>query len=231
MITGDGWHRYNIWEHSESLKELYGRRCRLEEGEMTCHAQAAELLIPHVTPGDTLLDAGCGSGYFFHSLKKRNIPVEYYGIDASPSLIEIGHKYLPGHGLLPENLKSIRIEDLDGEADHVVCINVLSNLDNYHRPLERLLNAAKKTIILRESCREEAHYSYVRDNYLDEGCELNVYVNTYCLREVMEFISSYGFRVRNVMDRRTQGEAELVIGYPHYWTFIVAEKQLKLQKD
>ena len=35
---------------------------------MTCHAQAAELLAPHVAPGDTLLDASCGSGYFFHSL-------------------------------------------------------------------------------------------------------------------------------------------------------------------
>lgn len=230
MITGDGWLKYCIWEHSESLRELYGRRCRREEEEMTCHAQAAELLFPHAASGDTLLDAGCGSGYFFHSLKKRQIPVEYYGIDASPSLIEIGRKHLPRFGLPPENLQTIRIEDMDGEADHVVCINVLSNLDNYQRPLERLLHAAKKTIILRESCREGAHYSYVRDNYLDEGCELSVYVNTYCLGEVMEFIASYGFMVKNVMDRRTRGEAESVIGYPHHWTFIVAERQLKLRK-
>jgi SAM-dependent methyltransferase len=225
MITGDGWHRYNIWEHSESLRELYGRRCRLEEEEMTCHAQAAELLLPYVTPDDTLLDAGCGSGYFFHSLKKRNIPVEYYGIDASPSLIEIGRNLLPRHGLSPENLQTLRIEDMGGDVDHVVCINVLSNLDNYHRPLERLIKTARKTVILRESCGEANDYSYVRDGYLDEGCDLKVHVNTYCLREVMTFIAAYGFEVRNIVDLRTQGQPEFVIGYPHYWTFIVGERQ------
>lgn len=225
MIKGDGWEKYCIWEHSRSCRDLYSRRCRLEEDEMTCHAQAAELLLPYVTPGDTLLDAGCGSGYFFHSLKKRHIQVEYHGIDASPSLIEIGRKSLLRFGLPPENLEIIRIEDLVGEVDHVICINVLSNLDNYHRPLERLLNTARKTVILRESCHaEEGQYSYVRDRYLDEGCELSVYVNTYCLRETMEFIASHGFEVRNVIDRRTRGQPELVISYPHYWTFLVAER-------
>jgi hypothetical protein len=40
----------------------------------------------------------------------------------------------------------------------------------------------------------------------------------------VSFIEAHGFRVRQVMDRRTQGRAELVIGYPHYWTFFVAER-------
>lgn len=224
MITGDGWNEYCIWEHSSTVKELYARRCRLEAEEMTCAAQAVELLAPHVASGDTLLDAGCGSGYFFHSLRGRQIPVEYFGIDAAPSLIEIGRKYLPEYGLSPDNLQAIRIEDLTGQVDHVVCMNVLSNIDNYHRPLERLLKCARKTVILRESCKETAEYAYVRDKYLDDGQDLKVYVNSYCISELMAFIESYGFGVKCITDRRTLGGSELVIDYPHYWKFFVAER-------
>jgi ubiquinone/menaquinone biosynthesis C-methylase UbiE len=224
MIRGDGWLKYCIWEHSTAVRELYARRCRLEEPEMTCAAQAAELLLPHVRAGETLLDVGCGSGYFFHSLRKRQMPVAYLGIDAAPSLIDVGRKYLPAYGLAPESLRVMRIEDLDGRADHVLCLNVLSNIDNYHRPLERLLRCARKTVILRESLGERSSYLYVRDKYLDEGAELSVHVNTYCITEVMEYIRAHDFQVRSVIDRRTEGRAELVIDYPHYWTFLVAAK-------
>jgi ubiquinone/menaquinone biosynthesis C-methylase UbiE len=223
MIRDDGWLKYCIWEHSATVKELYARRCRLEEEEMTCASQAAELLRPRVRPGDTLLDVGCGSGYFYHSLRKRRLPVGYFGIDAAPSLIEIGRRYLPAFDLAPDRLRVLRIEDLDGEADHIVCMNVLSNIDNYHRPLERILRCARKTVILRESCGEKAAYAYVRDEYLDQGCDLKVHVNTYSTREVMAFIESYGFRVQPIVDNRSQGRPEMVIGYPHYWTFFLAE--------
>ena len=227
MINSDGWIHYSIWEHSASTKELYARRCRLEEKEMTCHAQAAELLSPHVKSGETLLDAGCGSGYFFHSLQKRQIQVKYFGIDAAPSLIEMGQKYLPQYGLTSENLKIVRIEDMDGSADHIVCINVLSNIDNYHRLLERMLKCARKTVILRESCKEQGEYHYVMDEYLDRGCRLKVHVNTYPLREMVAFIESYGFGVTVIEDRHTKGQPEMVIGYPHYWKFLVAQRKIE----
>ena len=51
MISHQGWQAYNIWEHSRTVRDLYAQRCRLEAEEMTCAAQAAELLAPHVTPG------------------------------------------------------------------------------------------------------------------------------------------------------------------------------------
>ena len=224
MINQEGWLNYNIWEHSASVKQLYARRCRMEEEEMTCAAQAAELLAPHVADGDELLDAGCGSGYFYHSLKSRNIPVRYFGIDAAPSLIEIGCSAMPQYGLPADNLRVLRIEDLDGSADHVVCMNVLSNIDNFHRPLERLLRCARKTVILRESCKVGAEYQYVVDRYLDDATELKVYVNAYDIAEWTAFIESYGYAVECVTDRRTGGEPEAVIDYPHYWKFFVARR-------
>lgn len=223
-VRGDGWQEYSIWEHSRHIRDLYQRRAEKKEIEMTCAAQAAELLRPRVRTGEIVLDAGCGSGYFWHSLAGRHVPAEYVGIDASATLIGAGQAVLPGFGLPADNLRVCRIEDLAGEADHVLCMNVLTHLDNYHRPLERLLRVARRTVIIRESLAEEANYLYVRDTFLDPGVTLKVHVNTYPVAEVIEFMRSYGFRVRQITDDYTGGNVQDVIGYPHYWTFLVGEK-------
>jgi SAM-dependent methyltransferase len=225
VISADGAAKYSIWEHSATVRDLYARRCRMQAEEMTCHAQAVELLIPYLKPGDSLLDAGCGSGYFYHSLRSRGLKVDYRGIDSSPSLIGIGREILPAYGLERERLQVMRIDDLDGEVDHCVCINVLSNIDNYHRPLERLLQVSRRSVVLRESLRGQGSYSYVTDRYLDTGVDLKVHVNTYPLAEVEAFIRSYGFSVDVVTDKRVGEGPELVIDHPHYWKFLVCTRK------
>ncbi|MDY6983049.1 MAG: class I SAM-dependent methyltransferase [Pseudomonadota bacterium] len=224
-LFADGFAAHNIWQHSDQVRDLYARRARDEAEEMTCAAQAAELLAGLARPGDSLLDAGCGSGYFFHSLRRRNISLDYYGIDATAMFIEQGRAALGAFGLAPERLMTMRIEDFRGTADHVLCMNVLSNIDNYHRPLERLLKTARRSLILRESVKDGALYSYVRDNFLDCGLDLKVHVNAYDRRDIVDFIHSYGFSVDEVIDRRSGGKPEDVIGHPHYWTFLVARRK------
>lgn len=224
-ISEDGWSSYNIWQHSATVADLYRNRARGEGEEMTCAAQAAELLAEYALPGETLLDAGCGSGYFYHSLRRRGIELEYYGIDATASFIDLGRIELAKVGLPADRLRTLRIEDFRGKADHVLCMNVLSNLDNFHRPLERLLDAAQKSLVLRESIKDGATYSYVRDMFLDAGVALNVYVNAYDRTELIDFVGRRGFSARVITDRRAGTEPEMVIGYPHYWTFLVAARQ------
>jgi SAM-dependent methyltransferase len=224
-IHSDGYAAHSIWEHSETVASLYRARARDEAEEMTCAAQAAELLQPLAAAGDSLLDAGCGSGYFFHSLRRREVPVDYWGIDASPRLIAIGREELARFGLAAERLQALRIEDFRGAADHVLCMNVLSNIDNYHRPLERLLQAARKSVLLRESAREGAQYAWVRDEFLDQGVTLNVHVNAYDTAELMRFIEGHGFAVERITDRRSGGKPEDVIGHPHWWTFFRAVRK------
>lgn len=225
VIHSDGWSTYNIWEHSASVRELYTRRARDQVEEMTCAAQAAEILRELAEPGDSLLDVGCGTGYFFHSIRHRDLPVSYHGIDATAQFIEIGRRELKRFGVNSQQLRAIRIEDFRGRADHVVCMNVLSNIDNYHRPLERMLDTAVKSLILRESVTDDSHHLYVSDEYLDEGINLRVYVNSYSRDDIVNFIQSHDFEVNEVVDRRTNGNPELVIGYPHYWQFIVANRR------
>lgn len=225
MISNDGWKRFNIWEHSSRVRQLYAQRCRREVEEMIAHRQAVRLLAPHVRPGDTLLDAGCGSGYLFHSIRDMELPVEYYGVDASPTLLDIGRDILPAYGLASDRLIEMRIEDMRAEVDHVLCINVLSNLDNYHRPLERMLLAARKTVILRESITEFSRYSYVEDRYLDPGVRLKVHVNAYDRAEITRFIEGYGYDVSIHVDEHGSGRPQQVIDHPHWWTFVEAVRK------
>ena len=65
----------------------------------------------------------------------------------------------------------------------------------------------------------------MRDNFLDRGIDLKVHVNAYDRRDIVDFIQSYGFSVTEVIDRRTGGKPEDVIGHPHYWTFLVARRK------
>ena len=224
-LRQDGWAAHNIWQNSTSVRALYTARARDEAEEMECLAQAAELLTPLAEPGDSLIDAGCGSGYFFHSLRKRKLALDYHGFDATAEFIEIGRRELSPFGLPPDRLQHLRLEDFQGSADHLLSINLLSNLDNYHRPLERLLKAARKSLILRESIKQGADYRYVRDAYLDPGVKLSVHVNAYDRQDLIGFIEARGFAVTEVTDRRSGGQPEEVIGYPHWWSFLVATRR------
>jgi ubiquinone/menaquinone biosynthesis C-methylase UbiE len=190
---------------------------------MDCARQAATLLAKNARAGETLLDAGCGSGYFFHSVQKMQL--DYTGIDAAPGLIHIGQEEMARFGCNATRLICARIEDLQGKVDHVVCMNVLSNMDNFHRPLERLLSMAARTVILRESIWDRpSEYAYVPDKYLDAGINLCVHVNTYNAKEISRLAQRMGFDAAPVVDERTQGKPEMVIGYPHQWSFMVFQK-------
>ena len=226
MINVNAWQSFSIWENSLEVKELYKRRCKLEEPEMVCHEQAIKILLDDINSngGGSLLDVGCGSGYFFHSINKRNTPLEYWGIDAAYSLIKIGQKELKKYGLPVNRLINSRIEDINGSFDYIISINFLTYCDNYHKALERMLLMAKKSVILRECIKVDSQYSYVKDNYLNEGVILNTYINHYGRKEIINFIRKRGYSVKIIKDQYSKGKMQKIIGYPHFWEFIVAER-------
>jgi SAM-dependent methyltransferase len=218
--------RWNPWCNDQRTLALYRRRCRLEAEEMACAAQAAELIGERAAPGETLLDAGCGGGYYLHSLRSRQVPVEYTGLDYTPEMIALAREEMsPRTGLAPERFVLASIEDLDRPFDNVLCFNVLTNSPHYALPLERLLLTARKRIFLRESLHESLLVRYTRDPYLDEGKRhIRVYHNTYPIAEVIGFIEEHGFQVTRVVDRRTNDGVESVVGLPHHWRILVGER-------
>ena len=217
---------WNPWANDSQTLELYRRRCRQEAEEMTCAAQVAEILAGKVTPGETLLDAGCGGGHYYWSFVKRGVDVEYHGLDYTPAMIELARTELcPQAGLAPDRFVLGSIENLDREFDNVVCFNVLTNNLHYGLPLERLLLCTKKRIVIRESLADKLVIRYTPDPYLDESRRyIRVYHNTYPIQEVISFMEEHGFHVTRIMDWRSQDGVEMVVDIPHQWRILLGER-------
>lgn len=220
----------NIWEHSQNVRRLYAQRAH-GHGEMDAAAQAAELLSPAIKawPGPwppRLLDAGCGSGYLYHSFKKRALEVDYHGLDYSPSLVAIGQSILPAHGLAAEKLRLGAIEDLRGEFfDLAVLLNTLSFCPDFRQILHQLVETGAKVLLIRDNFGSETVIRWETDGYLDEGYNhLKAYWNQWSLREVTEFLAGCGFVCENFIDRRTRGEMEMVVNKPYYWGWLRASR-------
>jgi SAM-dependent methyltransferase len=213
--------RWNPWANDRNTLALYRRRCRGEAEEMTCAAQAAEILAPRVAPGETLLDAGCGGGYYLHSFRKRGVAVDYHGLDYTPEMIELARAEMAS----PERYELGAIEDLDRAYDTVLCFNVLTNSPHYALPLERLLRAAKRRILIRESMAAELVVRYTPDPYLDDDKrDIRVYHNTYPIAEVTAFMREHGFTVTPIVDRRSNDGVETVVDIPHTWRILLGER-------
>jgi len=194
---------------------------------MTCAAQAAEILAERLTPGETLLDAGCGGGYYYWSFLQRGVAIEYHGRDYTPEMITLAQTEMSARaGLAPERFTLGRIENLAREFDTILCFNVLTNNQHYALPLERLLRCARRRILLRESLGEELIMRYTADPYLDEGQRhIRVYHNQYPLSEVITFMNEFGFHVTPIYDRRSQDGIEMVVDIPHRWRILLGERE------
>lgn len=217
----------NPWANDSQTLSLYRRRCRQEAEEMTCAAQAAEILASKVSPGETLLDAGCGGGYYYWSFLKRQIDVEYFGLDYTPEMIELARTEMcPRADLAPGRFTLDSIENLNAEFENIICFNVLTNSPHYALPLGRLLECTKKRIVIRESLGDELTMRYTPDPYLDEGKRhIRVYHNTYPIREVTDFMNESGFTVTRIFDQRSQDGVEMVVDIPHQWRILLGERR------
>jgi 2-polyprenyl-3-methyl-5-hydroxy-6-metoxy-1,4-benzoquinol methylase len=220
---------FNPWAQYVHEHESYIRRARQEVPELTCHKQAAELLAPLVTPGDTLLDVGCGTGYTFWSFHNRGIPVEYHGVDVTPRLIELGRELLcPAAGLPPERLQVSAVETLTGAYDFVICLNTIYCVSNWHQPVEHLCAVTRKALFLRTLMDEEAQYRYLVTDYPrmpEKYRYLRAYYNIYPLAEVKAAMEEYGFQVQNIVDERTGDQDEYVGGKRYPWRCLLATRR------
>lgn len=217
---------WNPWANDTRILDLYRRRCRQEVDEMTCAGQAAEILTPKIQRGESLLDSGCGGGYYYWSFLHREVEIDYYGMDYTPEMIDLCRSEMcPAAGIPPDRFILDAIENLDSPFDNILCFNVLTNCPHYALPLERLLVNARKRLLLRESLGPELTVRFTPDPYLDEGKRhIRVYHNTYPLDEVTDFIRAHGFHVTRIVDKRTGDAPETVVDIPHTWSILLAER-------
>ena len=219
----------NIWYHTKnSLYPLYEQRAKGLVGELDCHGQAAQIYAPHHLGSDRILDAGGGSGYFYHSLAQRRLLGSYHLLDQNQDFVNIGRKYLPAN-LPQEAFIHGSLEEISGSFEAVFCLNTLFALPDYRQALERLLVACCKVIVLRTTLSDKTEIRYETDDYLDPtGYGLKSYFNIWSIAEVSQFMAGYGFEVEEVTDLRTGGSGEISAGKHFPWRWLVATRAVAL---
>lgn len=202
----------NIWEAGSHVLEDFKSRARGER-ELTCCEQVADILKPYIKSGMHLLDAACGTAHLYHSFRKRDLPITYWGMDSSSKLIKIAREILSEFGLHPNYLFVQNMLELDTSFDIVVSLNTLCFMPDYKSYLERLLNATESIFLLRMSMSDKERRLYVIDGYCDpQYNHMKLYFNTYNINEVQTFIEGYGFTVEHIKDKYTQDGEEIVAG-------------------
>lgn len=90
-----------------------------------------QMLSPQL--GETVLDAGCGSGFYSIPIKKCG--AEVLGVDASPKMVEVAIK----SGIEAE-VYDLQTLNLGRKFDKIVCAGVLEFCDEPQRVIENLKN-------------------------------------------------------------------------------------------
>jgi SAM-dependent methyltransferase len=217
----------NIWESSKGLLELVYARGLDRAPEMDCAAQGAELLRPFIGLNKPrLIDVGCGGGHLRHSLNRRGLSVEYYGLDVSPKIVAAARRAFSELGLDPKRIILGAAEDLSGAPfDIAAVINFLTFRPDFREPLDRLCDLGVRAMVIRDNFGPKTEILWERDGFLDEGRNhLRGYWNRWETGEVRSFLESRGFYVREVEDLRTKGGVETVVGKPYYWSWLVASR-------
>jgi SAM-dependent methyltransferase len=218
----------NIWEKSRGLLDLIYARGLDRAPEMDCAAQGAELLAPLIGSNrPRLLDAGCAGGHFYHSLARRGLKVDYYGLDSSPQTVALAQAAFRTLGLEPRRLVLGALADLAGwKFELAAVINTLSFNPDFREPLDRILDCGVRALVIRDNFGPQTVIRWEPDGYLDEGHNhLRGYWNQWSLAETREFLASRGFQSQAVEDRRVRGQVEMVVGKPYRWSWLVAVRE------
>ncbi len=112
----------------------------------------------NIMPGESVLDAGCGTGILFPLIRKRiGEKGKITGLDISPGMLKKAEKKFPGEAELIEgDAESIPVED--GVFDRVICFSSFPHFKDRERALKEFYRVLKENgtlHIIHTSSRED----------------------------------------------------------------------------
>jgi len=117
----------------------------------------------------TLLDVGCGVGVVDHALARRNPNLKIHGIDITAECIPLAREF---HALPNVNYECRRIEDVEGQYDCLLFIDVFHHVPPVHR--DSILQAAARLLkpggylLIKDISRRGGWVSFALDHYVSK---------------------------------------------------------------
>ena len=119
------------------------------------HCLIASLLAPH--PSETLLDVGCGTGYFTRRFATDAAERNVFGVDIDLNMLRFagGHS---GHSIGFVAADARRLPFRDSSFDLVVSITALCFIREEQQALREMLRVARRRVVLGLLNRHSLHY-------------------------------------------------------------------------
>jgi 2-polyprenyl-3-methyl-5-hydroxy-6-metoxy-1,4-benzoquinol methylase len=187
---------WQIWSKNSSIERSI-KRVKKQLPEMEASKQLLKILKNKYRKGYAILDFGCAAGHFYHSLKKIDKNIKYFGFDSTKNYIKFAKKFFKKEKNVKFDLQSLysMSKKYYNKFDIVFCSNVLHHLPSIDIPLKNLILASKKFCIIRTLVSDNTHLSrfYYNDKTNKKG-ELNnfQFQNTYSYSLIKKKIRKIG---------------------------------------
>ena len=116
-------------------------------------------------PGFTIVDAGCGEGFFLEFLHDQGLDPTYIGLDLMPEFVASCKAKFPDQSLYASNILE---DDLAFQCDVAVCCGVISHMDASQalRVIKKLYEISRHGVIVNsvsmltdpEHVRDDLHH-------------------------------------------------------------------------
>lgn len=187
--------------------EFMRKRLQGEVPNLVWLQQFSNMLKPHLRPGVTLLDVGCGSGYAFNTFKEFG--VIYTGLDWEPEYLKIGEAHFAGRPDVSFIRHNITVAASPRTADIVICSATLEHCPALMPALQHLVAATGKILMLRTFLGTDEQIHTV-SSPVPEFNEVRKNTNQYAFRDVLGYSDSQSFRTRVYRDEYTDSMPQYV---------------------
>ena len=210
----------NKWAEDPSVEQRTFKRVTGELQEMESTKQLVDLISDIYQPGMKVLDVGCAAGHYYNGLARIDSDLDYSGVDATIPYIEFAKNYFKDNKRLKFQVGDIfnLPENLTNSFDIVYCCNVILHLPSFQAPIQNLIKASKKHVIIRTLVADNTHMSQFlyNDNFDDNGNPSDfIHQNTYSVSSIERFISSLGDYDVEFLDDKFDG-AQIQNEYEEY---------------
>ena len=124
-------------------------------------ANSAAYLLPHLTPGTTVLDVGFGPGTITADLAELVAPGRLVGVERSPDALRAATALMEERGLGNVELRvadAYQLPFADGEFDVVHCHQVLQHVADPAAVLREMNRVARRVVAAREADYAAMHW-------------------------------------------------------------------------
>jgi SAM-dependent methyltransferase len=152
-----------------------------------CDATSKLYVYEHLSNNNyaSIIDLGCGDASIYQGIQKRNISIDYTGVDTCKFFINLCKRQ--NINVIDSDIRNVSTA-VNASYDFVLGRHVLEHQDNFHELVEEMIRLAKKEVVCIFFIKPDLTSEETVINYEKET---NLYHNTYSYSLITQFLTEH----------------------------------------